>query len=112
MNLEGLKNVPHEGPQFCREFAARVLARHGIPMSNARSPEEATDWVKVSSPKEMDVVVFNQGGEPAHVGVCIGRGRFVHVEEGSRSRIERLSSPLYKGAIEGFYRFVGVKECV
>lgn len=107
MSLDGLRNVPYGGDQFCRAFAARVLARRGIPMSGAASPADAKDWQRVSRPQADDVVVFNRDGRPAHVGVCLGRGRFVHVEEGGRSRIDRLASPLFSGSIEGIYRYTG-----
>ncbi|KRG71775.1 hypothetical protein ABB27_02470 [Stenotrophomonas terrae] len=109
MNLEPFVGVPYEGRHFCRVFAARVLAAHGVPLPAVVKPERASDWERVARPGALAVVVFQTGGAPDHVGVCIGRGRFLHVEEGSRSRIEFLSSPLWSSRIEGFYRFKGEK---
>jgi len=109
VNLEAFIGVPYEGRHFCRVFAARVLAAHGVPLPAVAKPERATDWERVPRPEPLAVVVFHTGAAPDHVGVCVGRGRFLHVEEGSRSRIEFLSSPLWSSRIEGYYRYKGEK---
>ncbi|OOW67088.1 hypothetical protein Xmar_07705 [Xanthomonas axonopodis pv. martyniicola] len=109
MMLDSLIGVPYQGDRFCREYARRVLAGHGIPMPTVDTPEQAQEWQRVSHPQPLDVVVFNRAGRPAHVGVCVGRGEFVHVEEGSRSCKERLGSPLWARRVEGFYRYMGVR---
>ncbi|WP_312914494.1 NlpC/P60 family protein [Stenotrophomonas sp.] len=109
MNLEPFLAVPYEGRHFCRVFAGQVLAAHGVPLPAVVKPERAVEWERVDRPAELDLVVFHSGAAPDHVGVCIGRGRFLHVEEGSRSRIEFLSSPLWSSRIEGYYRYKGEK---
>lgn len=109
MNLLPFIGVPYEGRHFCRVFAGQVLAAHGVPLPAVVKPERAVEWVRVDKPTELAIVVFRGGAAPDHVGVCIGRGRFLHVEEGSRSRIEFLSSPLWSSKIEGFYRYMGEK---
>ena len=60
-------------------------------------------WVPVDRPRRFDIAVFNTEGGP-HVGLCMGSGKFLHVREGGRSRIERFG-PLW--AVAGFYRFQG-----
>ncbi len=101
-------DIPYAGDRFCAVLVARVLADHGIPYpAEANCPEEAPEWQPVAQPRALDVVVFTRAGRPAHVGVCLGRGRFLHVEEGARSRIEYLSSPLHAPRIEGYYRYTG-----
>lgn len=107
MNLEPFVGVAYEGRHFCRVFAGRVLVAHGVPLPAVVKPERAADWERADKPEALMVVVFHSGGAPDHVGVCIGRGRFLHVEEGCRSRIEFLSSPLWSSRIEGFYRYKG-----
>lgn len=102
--LEPFIDVPYAGALFCRTFAARVLAAHGIVVPRVVRPQDAPEWQRVDRPQPLDLVVFSTGARTDHVGVCIGRGRFLHVEEGSRSRIEYLSSPLWSARIEGFYR--------
>lgn len=107
MDLTGLIGVPYAGDRGCAVFAAQVLARHGIPYPlEVNDPVEATGWVRADAPRALDVVVFTRAGRCSHVGVCIGNGQFLHVEEGSTSRKERLSSPLWARRIEGFYRYL------
>lgn len=107
MDVSAYLNVPYGGDKFCRTFAAMVLADQGVPVPAVERPEDAADWVQVEIPNPGDIVVFRRGRRPNHMGVCIGRGRFLHVEEGCRSCIERLSSPLWNRRIVGFYRFTG-----
>jgi cell wall-associated NlpC family hydrolase len=107
VNLDSFIGVPYSGHKFCRQFAADVLAAHGIPMPMVDRPRSAGGWVRVERPEPLDVVVFARGRAPDHVGVCIGRGRFLHCEEGSTSRIEYLGSPLWASRVEGFYRYEG-----
>jgi len=103
--------VPYAGKQFCRELVRRVLATQGIPMPLVEEPAQATAWRRVERPQALDVVVFNRGGRPSHVGICVDGGRFLHVEEGGRSVIDRLGAPLWAARIEGFYRFMGTAAC-
>lgn len=107
MNLDPFIGIPYTGVKFCRQFAADVLAAHGIPMPLVDRPRSAGGWSKVDRPEPLDVVVFATSRAPDHVGVCIGRGRFLHCEEGSKSCIEYLSSPLWENRIEGYYRYEG-----
>lgn len=96
---------PYEGRRGCAVLVSRVLAAHGIPYPNVHRPEDALDWERVDRPLPLDVVVFNVNGRPGHVGVCIGKGRFFHVEESETARIERLNSTLRAGTVHGFYRY-------
>lgn len=105
MDLIRFIGIPYEGDRFCTVLAARILAEHGIPYPDVDRPEDAADWARVDQPQPLDVVVFTRAGRPSHVGVCIGNGQFLHVEEGGTSRIDRLSSPLWARRIEGFYRY-------
>ena len=50
------------------------------------------------------MAVFNIKGKPTHIGLCMGSGKFLHVREGGRSRIERFG-PLWQ--VAGFYRYTG-----
>ena len=95
-------NRPYTGKHGCRRLCAAVLAEAGIPWPRGR---ERQQWARVTVPALHDVVVFTLGARSHHVGVCLGRGRFLHVEEGERSRIDRLESPLFAPRIEGIYRY-------
>lgn len=110
MNLAAFVDVPYEPDQkFCRVLASRVLASAGIPLPDVDTPLDAIEWQRVDAPQPMDVVVFNLAGQPEHMGVCIGRGRFLHVEKGQRSRIARLTDPMWSPRVEGFYRYTGAR---
>ncbi len=59
-------------------------------------------WVRVDRPQRFDIVVFKVQGKPQHVGLCMGSGKFLHVREGGRSRIERFG-PLW--IVDSLYRY-------
>lgn len=107
LDINGLVGIPYAGEKFCRTFAAQVMARIGIVVPPVMHPGRARHFERVDAPQEGDLVVLTEGGRPRHVGVCLGGGRFVHVEEGERSRVERLTSPLWANRIEGYYRYTG-----
>jgi len=107
LDIAPFQNVPYAGEKFCRTFTAQVLASVGIPVPAVEDPADAADWQQVQAPQPEDIVVFRRGRRPSHVGVCIGRGRFLHVEEGARSCVERLASPIWQPRIVGFYRYTG-----
>ena len=111
MDIAAHIGIAYHGEKFCRTFAAQVLAPLGIPVPAVERPEDAEGWEEVAHPMPGDVVVFRRGRRPNHMGVCIGRGRFLHVEEGSRSCVERLSSPIWQPRIVGFYRYTGERNC-
>lgn len=60
-------------------------------------------WQRVSEPRPWALVVFNIAGHPWHVGLVVGRDRFMHMPAKQTSCIERLSSPQWANRIEGFY---------
>lgn len=107
IDLAPWRGRPYGGDGYCRVLVAEILAAHGIPLPDVARPEDAAGWSRVDRARELDVVVFNLGGRPAHVGLCLDAVRFFHVEKGSSARIERLTSPLWQPRIEGIYRFTG-----
>ncbi|WP_372382121.1 NlpC/P60 family protein [Xanthomonas sp. NCPPB 1068] len=106
MNLGSYVGRPYTGDKYCRVLVAEVLADQGRALPIVDSPAQAQGWIATASPQEGDVVVFNIAGKPGHVGICDGRGGFLHCEEGRTSRIERLNSPMWSSRIEGFYRCI------
>jgi len=66
---------------------------------------EKPSWQAVDEPEEGDVIVFTVGGFDTHVGVYIGRNRFLHAFKGTDSCIERLDSPTWKNRINGYYQY-------
>jgi cell wall-associated NlpC family hydrolase len=66
------------------------------------------EWEEVEEGKGV-AVLFRIKGYGAHVGYCIGDGRFVHTWEKSCGVcIERLH--LWRSRIIGYYDYVGIRE--
>jgi len=60
------------------------------------------DWKKV--PESEGVAVLMSGtGADRHIGYCIGGGKFIHCEEGSGVRVDRIG--LVRSKIIGFYKY-------
>lgn len=64
-------------------------------------------FVRVEEPQAGDVVAFSPAGEGliTHVGIMIDPRHFLHSKEGVGVRISRTRSILWKGIVEGFYRW-------
>lgn len=115
MSLDAFVGLPYREPYDCYGLVRAVLATQGIHLPLVQYSEDRAEraallsaglpgWVPVSRPQRWDVAVFRHNGRPAHVGVCIDASRFLHVEEGGTSRIERFG-PLR--AVEAIYRYAG-----
>ena len=65
----------------------------------------AGSWKKVLVPQVLDVLVFNMRGLPAHCGLYIGNGDFLHSMKGTATCIERLNSITWAKRLAGCYRW-------
>lgn len=65
---------------------------------------ESGAWRRVETPEPWDLVLLRKAGFACHVGLVLGSDRFLHVDSGQLSRVERWSSPRWKRRLEGFYR--------
>lgn len=63
-------------------------------------------WKKVA-PQENALVLFKIHGVIKHVGYMIDKYSFIHITEGSKVTVERLTSPQWNKRIEGFYVYIG-----
>lgn len=67
----------------------------------------------VTEPKAFDVVIFQLGLRPWHIGVMVDAHRFIHWPQpdakgnDGTSRIERWNEPKWANRVEGFYRYAG-----
>jgi cell wall-associated NlpC family hydrolase len=61
-------------------------------------------WVKVEEPVIGDGVVMYIGPR-CHIGVVMGGGRMLHIEQGAGAVIESYESLKYSRLLEGFYRY-------
>lgn len=61
-------------------------------------------WQEVPFPKAGVAVVFKMNsGRPTHVGVMVSKDQFLHITEKTDVVVERISSPLWRNRIVGFY---------
>lgn len=75
----------------------------GIPAAiEAARPE----WSVVGDPQLGDVMVFNIGGQPMHVGLVIETGLMLHVSDDDRGAVmESYLTPAWRPRMEGIYRY-------
>jgi cell wall-associated NlpC family hydrolase len=58
---------------------------------------------KISVPQEKAVVVINEHGVPAHIGIVAGDGYILHTGIKTGSICQRETHPGLRGRIEGYY---------
>lgn len=63
------------------------------------------EWLEAKIPKPGDVVVFKL--RSPHLGIVCGDGIFLHIQRGKNAVIERLTSPMWRPRVIGFYRWCG-----
>jgi cell wall-associated NlpC family hydrolase len=66
--------------------------------------EKTGKWDEIISPAKYDLVVFDIGGYPVHVGVMIDSKRFIHAHESCNIAVESIESVKWRTRINGFYR--------
>ena len=62
-------------------------------------------WQQVQDPQPGDLCVFNIYGEPAHVGVYVGNGKFLHSREGLDTVIDTVNSSQWRKRLDGYFRY-------
>lgn len=101
----------------CWGLARLCLERQGLNPPEYVSSEEARAngltaeqavrcdrWQSLNAP-EVGCVVALRNPPGFHCGVVVGRNRFIHVLRDTCVCVERLSSPLWRYRIAGFYRW-------
>lgn len=66
--------------------------------------ERDASWEPVTDHREGDVVVLKIHGHPWHCGIVLTYPKFLHVEWGTETCIDRLDSVRWARRVEGFYR--------
>lgn len=59
---------------------------------------------KISGPEEKAIAVIRTQGLATHVAIYAGDGNIIHTMLYTGTVCERLSSPMLKGRVEGWYR--------
>ncbi len=66
---------------------------------------EKEKWIEVNNPDIGDVIYFIIAGQPKHVGLVVGDGKFIHnLTAGGSSAIGTYTNVKWKKRILGFYR--------
>lgn len=91
----------HRLPDFSDEYI-HAHDTFNIPLLVAK---ERPKWERVETPEPGDVVLFNIGGLPVHVGVVVDKKRMLHIAKGTNACIEDFTSKKWKPRTEGFYAY-------
>ena len=69
---------------------------------------EIPRWQGITAGQERcgDVIVLRLSGQPMHVGLVLGDGQMLHVEQGIDSAIEKYRGSRWQDRIYGFYRHI------
>lgn len=98
----------------CYGLAIEVLRRNGIKMIDVfydtlDNRKEVHDIIhniipnqKIDKAEENCIIEIDVRGEPLHIGVYIGNGKFIHTTSRKNVVIEPLR--LYKNKIVGYYK--------
>lgn len=71
---------------------------------------KADSWIKTNEPEPGNVVLFNILGQPTHVGIYLGEGKFLHSRGGLDSVVESTTNTKWKNRIEGYYKYSPIVE--
>lgn len=94
------KRYPTNGG--CWDLAKEVLfEQFNIHLQDEFDPEA---FKKIDSPRPGDLALFMVQGQPAHIGVVIGPGRFIHYVDGTETSISHYTHGSWQSRLEGFYR--------
>jgi cell wall-associated NlpC family hydrolase len=89
-------DVPYDAARFavadiraganCQAFAYALLRHFGRHISDFRSSDlwqDTTETERVDTPQPLDLLLFNKISDSygAHVGVCLGEGRVIHLSK-------------------------------
>jgi probable lipoprotein NlpC len=84
-----------------------ITDRAGIAATVADAQEAL--WQEVNAPRLYDLVLLRLYGLPLHVGLYLGLGRMLHIEERICAAVERLDSPVWARRILGYWRPAGLE---
>lgn len=88
-------------PEFLNTYSSAENAESVAAAINERK----VDWIKVDSPKHLDLLLFKIMGYPTHVGLYLSDNDFLHCFQSCNSCIERLDSHTWNRRLIGAYRW-------
>ena len=89
-------DLPSYAEEYSGAYDDRILDMMALYKNN---------WQQTTTAEPGSVIVFNILGEPFHVGVYIGEGKFIHARDGMDSVVESVNSPKWVKRIEGYYKY-------
>ena len=124
VNVEGLVGTSFED-MHCWHVVREIYKRHDIDLEDYHigvdeceaiskvyaeklKQEPGNKWERLTAPEPLALVAIrNHPKFVSHCGVCIGNGQFIHSLADTGVIINRLSDPMWRKKIVGFYRYVG-----
>lgn len=90
-------------PSFAAEYRRTTDTEHISKLIERETP----GWKDIPAGEEecADVIVMLLRGRPMHVGLVLGDGHMLHIENGINSAIERYRGPRWAERVSGFYRY-------
>lgn len=86
-----------------REGYADTAPGPGTAAHLARCADSFTP-VAAGGERRGDILLFRTGRHLAHVGLCLGSGRMLHILDGIDSTVERYLAPRWRARLAGAYR--------
>jgi cell wall-associated NlpC family hydrolase len=96
-------------PSYTEAYAG--LAERGEIAELMSEDSRRWPWAMVPPKRaqEFDVAVFRRGGLAAHVGVVLGAGRMLHIEERRESCVASYADGPWRHRLIGIYRHADVR---
>lgn len=104
----------------CYGLALEIYSRLGRKLPDYESSDDASIQAasfleglekytdKVEVPEKYDLIMFQiLPCYVSHIGVYLGRGKFIHVMHKVSVVIEELNNPIWQNKFRGFYRYRG-----
>jgi len=100
--LHGLSLPQHQQDTFDPAAIAAAIER------GSRDPR----WLPLPGPEPLAIIpirrlIGGHGYVTNHLGVCLGGGVFIHALRHHGVRLDDLDSPLWRAAINGYWRYHG-----
>ena len=92
----------------CSGFVQHVFAMLGISLPRTADAQYGAGHRAVGGPKPGDLVFFDTYGGVSHVGIYLGKGKFVHASSSHGVMVSRLSDSYWAARYVGAKRLIAV----
>jgi cell wall-associated NlpC family hydrolase len=93
----------------CSGFVQHVFAMLGIGLPRTADAQYDVGRPAVGGPRPGDLVFFDTYGGVSHVGIYLGRGRFVHASSSHGVEVSHLSESYWASRYVGAKRLIAIK---